>query len=532
MSTSVKNSVVLATPGTTSHRTAEENLGLGYLARMLRDRGINVVVIDAWLEGLSPRQLADRITEVDDLLWYGFACYGFNSTQAIETTNLVKQKLTSVPAVVGGFGPTFQTQYFLESGFDYVVRGEAELTVLALTDRLQGKDVDSVPGAAYHVDGRVKHDRPAIWSADLDSYPFPCRDYTTTALQRGSAAHISTARGCNAHCLFCSINAFQTKASAPRWRSRSIESIVAELVELQALGARHIKVVDDSFIEPPRDGEWCTRFADAIEANGLDLTMWTYLRADRVDEHILSELKRAGFQSYFVGVENFSQRVLDRWSKPATVEQNHEALRLLRKLDYVVQGGMILFDSETVLDELEENYEAYRQYPWLVTKGAFTELYAAEGTPWTKILNRRTDNEPLPLVGQNYVYSVRDEAARAVYDAMKRWHVAHQPSYDKAIDPLAAPKAINREQMRSFEPALQRLRELDLDFMRKALDLARREPSSAALLEMEAEEEARTAPVFAAVDAEVDVLYQDLKLVYDADPNPFLIKPAPVGASS
>ena len=48
-----KRTVVLATPAPVSHRTAEENLGLGYLASTLRQGGYEVMLIDGWLAGLS-----------------------------------------------------------------------------------------------------------------------------------------------------------------------------------------------------------------------------------------------------------------------------------------------------------------------------------------------------------------------------------------------------------------------------------------------------------------------------------------------
>lgn len=52
---------MLATPAPVTHRTAEENLGLGYLAAMLRHAGFSVQIIDGWLSNLTTQQVAAEI---------------------------------------------------------------------------------------------------------------------------------------------------------------------------------------------------------------------------------------------------------------------------------------------------------------------------------------------------------------------------------------------------------------------------------------------------------------------------------------
>ena len=45
--------VLLVTTATSSSRTAEENLGLGYIAAACREKDINAIIIDGWLEAVS-----------------------------------------------------------------------------------------------------------------------------------------------------------------------------------------------------------------------------------------------------------------------------------------------------------------------------------------------------------------------------------------------------------------------------------------------------------------------------------------------
>ena len=524
MTIHTKTDVVLATPAPVSHRTAEENLGLGALAALLRDRGFNVVLIDAWLEGLTSQELARRILSENPSRWIGFASYSYNIKPAVETLSLLRDAGVKTPIAVGGFGPTFHTDEFLDAGFDLAIRGEGELAALALSE--QGFDRNSptrIPGASYNSPhGRVDSP-PEILSANLDDYPLPARDTLELALERDSAIHISSSRGCRAACTFCSISAFQTAAKAPRWRSRSVDSIIEELKQLTARGVKHFKFVDDSFLEPPRDNAWCATLADRIQQEKLDVSLWAYIRADRFDRETLSHLKRAGFISFFVGIENFADSALRRMSKTVPAARNYQALEELQAGDFVVQAGLILFDHHTVVEELEQNLEGFRRFPWLVTKGAFTELYAAEGTMVSRRLTKEGKAFKLPFtLGQNYQYEIADPTASAAYHAMKMWHKAHMGLYDMAIDPLAAPKAISREQMRTFEPSIRRLRELDLDFMEKAIESAKSNNSVESALALAADETKRCSPDFQDIQRQITQLYFQFGLTYDAAENPFI----------
>lgn len=53
----------MVTPAPVSHRTAEENLGLGYLSAILQKNGFEVKILDAWLNGWTPDELADNILQ-------------------------------------------------------------------------------------------------------------------------------------------------------------------------------------------------------------------------------------------------------------------------------------------------------------------------------------------------------------------------------------------------------------------------------------------------------------------------------------
>ncbi|WP_197371932.1 B12-binding domain-containing radical SAM protein, partial [Streptomyces clavuligerus] len=360
----------------------------------------------------------------------------------------------------------------------------------------------------------------------LDQLPHPSRDTLHLTLARRSMVHVQTARGCQASCTFCSIVAFERVGGGATWRQRSVTDVVDELEALWGRGATHVKVIDDSLIEPPRDARWCTELADEIAHRGIKPRMRGSIRADRVTEEVVGELARAGFFSFSCGIENFAQSALRRMAKRADVAQNRRALDIFRTHGIYVQAGHILFDDKTSLEELEENYTGMRAYSWTVSKGIFTEMYAAAGTNFTRRLERQgvlqIDRDHLG----NTRYDVLEERVRPLYRGLKQWHKAHSAIYDKAIDPLSAPKALDAGELALMHGFAKELRGTDLDFFRSLLDLAAGPCSTAALdgavQELIRAELAGTADWYRDLDARVDLGYREVGLVYDADANPFL----------
>lgn len=514
--------VILATPAPISHRTAEENLGLGYLASVLRSNGYDVLIYDAWLNDWTPEELAAKIIASPMPLFVGMSTYQSNMEQALKTLKIVKNS-RDIKFVAGGFGPTFSPELFLDNGFDYIIRDEGEIAICQLAAALQTNEgINEIAGLGYKQAGRVQCNPIKKLSCDLDMLPMPARDTLDLVVSKRTPVHLLSARGCTGYCSFCSINAFFNLSKSKKWRGRSIENIISEMRYLKSLGVQHIKVIDDSFVDGDRDIEWCKEFSYQMQQNGLAFDLRGSIRADRVTDDVLAVLKRAGFFSFSCGIENFSSTALKRMTKAASVEQNCNALDLFKKHDFYVQAGQILFDPYTTLSELQENYEYMRHYYWIISKGVFTEMFAAAGTRFQKtVTDTNIVTSENPVLG-NYNYTVLDARARIVYDALKRWHTAHMSFYDKAIDPLTSPKALDRLEMSDFYAEYLKIRNIDLDIMRDVLHLVQNNADATGVMNFIERMIAKHMAFFDTQEQKIDELYRKSKLHYTASVNPFI----------
>lgn len=304
---------------------------------------------------------------------------------------------------------------------------------------------------------------------NLDSLPFPQRPYLEQVKKRHSTVNMLTSRGCMGSCTFCSISSFLKKQNSEKWRGRSLNDIIKELKELQKLGVKTVKFVDDSFIENDRDEQWCKNFNKLIKDNNININFRASIRADKVNAENMKYLREAGFFSFSCGIENGSQTALKRMAKHASIEDNKNAIKIFDQNGMYVQCGFILFDDDTTLEELEENYNFLNENIGLITKGIFSEMYAAEGTAFTNKV-KKDNNEKFAA---NNIYKIKDEKARKVYESLKKWQIHNSKLYDMIIDPISAPKDIEIEKMEKYHKLMIEMKKIDLLYMREVLNKVR-----------------------------------------------------------
>ena len=102
-------------------------------------------------------------------------------------------------------------------------------------------------------------------------------------------------------------------------------------------------------------------FAHLVIEEGLSVNFFLYTRATDFDDETLSLLKEAGLDSVFIGIESFSQAVLDRYNKATKVSDNYAAIELCKKYDIYIQYGYITYDYYTTFDELRDTVNGWRR---------------------------------------------------------------------------------------------------------------------------------------------------------------------------
>jgi radical SAM superfamily enzyme YgiQ (UPF0313 family) len=315
-------------------------------AAVLREAGIGVEVCDvtfeppertfeAALDAAAPRLV---VVCEDDFNFLSKMCLGRNRELSFRMASAAR--LRGIPAAVHGADSSDHPGEYLAAGFDYVLSGEVESTLLELA---RGDAPERIAGLVYldRSTGCPHRTPPRSLRTKLDSLPEPARDAISLDgyRQAWQAAHgyfslnIVSSRGCPYHCNWC---------ARPIW-GESYHVRSAQLVAREMLGLKrayrpdHLWFADDIFA---LSGRWTLEFAQAVESLGAQIPFKMQSRCDLMTRDTVGALARAGCREVWMGAESGSQRILDAMDKGIRVEHIYQARENL--LRHGIRAGLFL----------------------------------------------------------------------------------------------------------------------------------------------------------------------------------------------
>lgn len=422
----------------------KEHLGLGYLTAALRRSGVSVRVIDAPAARLDFSSLKNELL-TEEFKVLGVSVVFQNSLRPVLDW-LADLRTGGLDAhmTIGAHPATFAYEKILSEYecVDSIVRGEGELTIVALAQAvIGGDDWRRVAGLAWRDGDRVvlNSSRPLIPS--LDSLAWPARDVVQEYPGIFEQVAAISTRGCHEMCSFCSIATFYRSFKGRVWRRREPDDVLDEIDAVRAIAPSPFALLyDDSFIGPGKIGrQQAFEFADALGRREVDYMLGVSCRADQVEEELFRYLKRAGLRSVFLGIESGNDETLALFNKETTVETNRRALTILNKLGYAVEIGFIMFNPYTTFGQVREDLDFLRATSMGPDPRNLSDMGFFPGQP----LLEQVKNDGL-LDGDEFGYSsrFRDSRVGDMLAAMKDGLLSTRPAPElmRAAQTLQADK--------------------------------------------------------------------------------------------
>jgi anaerobic magnesium-protoporphyrin IX monomethyl ester cyclase len=353
-------------------------LGLGYLAAALKNRGFDVELVDCTF--LHFPLAVERVKRAKADIVGFYSMFSMKKT-TLELVAAIKRDCAGACGlfVVGGPMPSWSPESFLGS-FDVVAVGEGEETILELATCLsRGTPLSSVRGLVFRDGERIVHTEPRSFIPDLDNVAFPSRElFENNAYKRYyldrfgySTSSMITSRGCPFSCDFCSRPIFGADV-----RSRSAQSIVDEVKQIESLGYSRVWFADDCFT---LNREHLLNVCDELVHRRVDVGWECLSRVDTMDSKVADGMKRAGCLRVFFGIESGNNKVLGLMNKHISTEQAKRAVYAAKAAGLKVGAFFIVgYPGETdrtVLDTVR--FASGLPLDYL----SFTLPYPIPGTP-------------------------------------------------------------------------------------------------------------------------------------------------------
>ncbi len=253
------------------------------------------------------------------------ACIGlsFMTAGALRAYEIAKEfRRQGIPALAGGFHPTFLPQEVLEH-CDAVCIGDAEPSWPQMLRDLERGELKQV----YRSDP----------FASLSGLSLPRRDLLDSReyLTRNS---VQTSRGCPNSCTFCSITSFY----GGHYRHRPVEEVIKEIA---GLSGKLVIFIDDNLVA---DRSYALKLFSSLRP----LKRHWYSQAALTiaqDAELLELAVESGCRGLFVGLESLSNESLLKVGKGFCLAETYlESIENLHRAGIAVETGIIFgFDEDS-----------------------------------------------------------------------------------------------------------------------------------------------------------------------------------------
>ncbi len=209
---------------------------------------------------------------------------------AFVLVQLVKKVNPKIKVVVGGRAASSFPEFVLKcEQIDFLIRGEAESSLLKLCQSLDKGKLGRIAGLCYKTKGKKLHiSKDIALLKDLNKSPILNRgliDNSKYMFQGSMSTSLLASRGCSMGCSFCAIREV--------FRFRSSSHVMLEMENAFNLGIRHFNFEDDTMNLNPEFQPLLDKMIERFSGK-IRISFMNGLLASGIDRVIRDKLLRCG----------------------------------------------------------------------------------------------------------------------------------------------------------------------------------------------------------------------------------------------
>ena len=342
-------------------------LGVMRLAGFLNTKGHYSKYYDPNLYSCNKKgfSLEDMIkSEKWDMI--GFSILDETLLQDIQNIYLAHKLQPKALLIAGGVEAQFNYQTILDkTPCSIVILGEGEIAMQMIAD---DHPYNKIPGIVVKNNAKPLTEKlfnEATNSIEWEKIPYEdywevykkmyAGEWNDEIESSVNTVRIFSRNRCPIGCKYCSSTFQLTLASDQKVPviSQTEESLIHNIKRIQESHpkVRMIYLTDDDFIINKRS---VIRFCKKVVENDLgDLKFMAFARITDLNEEVIQWLKKANFCKLNIGVESFSQRVLNEVGKRCDVKEIEPVLKLLKKYNIRPFMNIIMTTPKSKIEDVE-----------------------------------------------------------------------------------------------------------------------------------------------------------------------------------
>jgi hypothetical protein len=333
------------------YELGHQPLSLAWPTAVLRQNGFEVTAVD-----LSVSRFPHEAAETADLIAIAVPMHTALRL-GVEAARQVRQANPVAHLCFYGLYAWLNADYLLAEVADSVIAGEYEAPLLELAQKVaKGESVEGITatstGSVQAVSTPSHRATPNLARLDFpqpDRQTLPGLDQYARYMVGGEAhlaGYVESSRGCLHTCRHCPV--------VPVYNGRFFiipqETVLADIRQQVAAGARHISFGDPDFLNGPGHALNIIR---ALHREFPDVTFDFTTKVEHILEkrHLFPELADLGCSFVISAFEAVSDEVLGYLDKGHTVADMEEALAIVAEAGMAIQPTWVAFTPWTSLDD-------------------------------------------------------------------------------------------------------------------------------------------------------------------------------------
>ncbi len=327
----MRHKVVLISP----YDLGRQPFGLAHAAACLKPAGFEVVCVD-----LAQQRLQEA--ELQDAVLVGIHLAMHTATRiATEALPRIRQLAPQARFCVFGLYAPTNAAYFRELGIEVALGGECEPDLVSVAQKCRDGRTDIRPLQTIRLD-KIHYQIP-------DRSNLPELDRYAKLIVPGDEPRMTgfaeSSRGCKHLCRHCPI----VPIYAGKFRVIPVATVMADIRQQVAAGARHISFGDPDFLNGPTHAK---RLVQAFKAEFPKVTFDATIKVEHLLQHrdLLPELAAAGCLFVTSAIESVEDETLERLIKNHRDQDFDLAAGLLRAAGIDLAPTFVAFTPWTTME--------------------------------------------------------------------------------------------------------------------------------------------------------------------------------------